>query len=331
MRHVPDISCSASRAYDLSDSTFQIPAGANDSTELLMAQDGGDFFQGVDQTLTTPAIPKFQRMAPPLTLPEQTPNPNHERPASVRYFLRPRPRIATPRRPTVTKDLAAALSEGMPGTGSDTSFEIPLSQTNSNDLITADNGRGFLGPGEADFSVDTLSPMTNTQLLSKVESQPACPSMPPLLHTVGNEATVGHSSPSRKNPKPRPKLATEDHQFSAAIDDTQPTAQRLEASNASSQKENAAEPSAPLAQEQPTVPKTSRTKAQRKRSAATSSQNGVPGVKAKRVSNSISCVNLYPHRLTVYGIHCFSRLSLTVEPRIPGRQNCRRLTMLMSC
>lgn len=288
-RHLPDISDSISGPFDFSESSFQIPTGANDSTDLLMAQDGRSFFNGIDQTLTTPAVSKLQREIASLKqLAEWTPNPTNERSAPTRYSLRPRNSIATPRRPALSKGIAAALITATPGNRTDASFEIPLGRANHDDLIVADNGKEFLGPGEADSPADLISPKKAAEASSTVLGLQPSSATPPISPIVGTERRDTHIPLSRKNSKPRPHLTTEDQRFSAASADVKIAAQPLESNNAAPRSEP--EPIS-VDQEQEMIPNRSNTRRLSKKSAVTVVQKSVPRVKSKRVSNTISCAN----------------------------------------
>ncbi|KAI0354659.1 hypothetical protein OH77DRAFT_1425745 [Trametes cingulata] len=144
LRHIPDLS-DASAVGDFSDASFQIPRAVGNADDLLLADDTMDFFNGVNDTLSTPAPPSKPAVQPPLTLAELTPRSKPMRAAVARSSLRPRPGVATPYKAVVASELSAALSEDLsPFRNQDPSFQIPPPQANGEDLLLAVDGVCFL-------------------------------------------------------------------------------------------------------------------------------------------------------------------------------------------
>ncbi|KAI0334006.1 hypothetical protein GY45DRAFT_140251 [Cubamyces sp. BRFM 1775] len=185
LRHIPDLS-DASVNADFSDASFQIPRTLG-STDDLLADDTMDFFNGANDTLSTPAPPS-RPLQPPLTLAELTPRSKPLRAVPVRSSLRPRPGVATPYKSTVADELTAAISEELsPFRHQDPSFQIPSSQSTGEDLLMADDAE-FLG--REDDSLGSVPPHAQSPLtLSQLSPGPsmrlrlpssASPSQPPI-------------------------------------------------------------------------------------------------------------------------------------------------------
>ncbi|PIL31312.1 hypothetical protein GSI_06010 [Ganoderma sinense ZZ0214-1] len=202
LRHIPDLS-DTSAMGDFSESSFQIPAAARQTDDLLLADNTIDFFNNAYDTFSTPAPPK-PPVQPPLTLAELTPRSKPVRAAPVRSSLRPRPGVPTPYRANVAQELSAALSEDLsPFRNQDPSFQIPSSQPHDdNILLMADDGDSFLS--EEQPSLDgsprcAPSPLTLSHL---------SPCRPPLDPSV----TLSDLPPHREFVDPLPsteEIATE--------------------------------------------------------------------------------------------------------------------------
>ena len=187
LRHIPDLS-DTSALGDFSESSFQIPAAARHTDDLLLADNTVDFFNNANDTFSTPA-PTQAPVQPPLTLAELTPRSKPARTAPVRSSLRPRPAVPTPYRANVAQGLSAALSEDLsPFRNRDPSFQIPPSQSHDgNDLLTEDDGDNFLSEEQPSLDASprraprplTLSQLTpgHPQLHTSV-----APSDPPPQH-----------------------------------------------------------------------------------------------------------------------------------------------------
>ncbi|CDO73411.1 hypothetical protein BN946_scf185013.g45 [Trametes cinnabarina] len=167
LRHIPDLS-DASGIADFSDASFQIPRAVGNTDDLLLADDTMDFFNGANDTLSTPAPPHRPTELPPLTLAELTPRSKPARTAPIRSSFRPRPGVATPFKAVVTKELTTALSEDLsPFRQRDPSFQIPSSQVHGEDLLMSNDAADFLG--QEDPSLDVVpsrapNPLTLSQL-----------------------------------------------------------------------------------------------------------------------------------------------------------------------
>ena len=318
MRHLPNIPIPATPNY--SESSFQIPTGLNATADLLMAQDGGDFFQGMDQALSTPAVSKTRRRIASLAHAEPTPNPR-ERPTPVRYSMRLRQRLASPQKPAVSSEPSAASTQSSRGLESDSSFEISLSQTtNPNDLIMADNGRDFLRPGEGDLLATPLSPAKKTRPSPEVESRHLSSAVPSVSNGVGTDSiAIGLSLPSSARPPSVPPLTTEDEPSNSDVCDTQPVAMASELNNTVPQLKADIITSS-NDEDQDIATRTSRTQRSSKKSAARILHEEVPGEKSKRVCNSISCANLRPPTNCVWYPLLSFRLPSTAGSQEPGRQ-----------
>ncbi|KAI0778841.1 hypothetical protein BD413DRAFT_490153 [Trametes elegans] len=139
LRYIPDLS-DASVVTDLSDASFQIPRAAGNNDDLLLADDTMDFFNGMNDTLSTPAPPRRQSPQPSLTLAELTPR---------------------------SKPLSTAISEELsPFRQQDPSFEIPMSQPNKEDNLLGDETISFLRHEESTLEsipLRAVSPPTLNQ------------------------------------------------------------------------------------------------------------------------------------------------------------------------
>ncbi|KAH9897677.1 hypothetical protein C8Q73DRAFT_743881 [Cubamyces lactineus] len=187
LRHIPDLSDVSVNA-DFSDASFQIPRTLGNTDDLL-ADDTMDFFNGANDTLSTPAPPS-RPMQPPLTLAELTPRSKPMRAVPVRSSLRPRPGIATPYRSTIADELTAAISEELsPFRHQDPSFQIPSSQSTGEALLMADNDAEFLGK-EGDSELCSMSPHAQSPLTSsQLSPGPAVGSRPPSS-ALPNQPTI---------------------------------------------------------------------------------------------------------------------------------------------
>ncbi|KAI0640124.1 hypothetical protein C8Q77DRAFT_1084800 [Trametes polyzona] len=171
LRHLPDLS-DASAMADFSDASFQIPRAVGNTVDLL-ADDTMDFFDGADDTLSTPAPPSKPAAQPPLTLAELTPRSKHIRSGPVRSSLRPRPGIATPYKAVVAHQLSAAISEDLsPLRSQDPSFQLPSHPANGDDLLMADISTNSLQ--EEGTSFDSIPPRARSPLtLSQLSPGPS--------------------------------------------------------------------------------------------------------------------------------------------------------------
>ncbi|KAI9066450.1 hypothetical protein FKP32DRAFT_1589518 [Trametes sanguinea] len=207
LRHIPDIS-DASAIADLSDASFQIPRAIGNTNDLLLADDTMDFFNGANDTLSTPVPPLKPSVLPPLTLAELTPGSKPVRAAPARSSLRPRPGVSTPFKAVVSRELTAALSEDLsPFRQRDPSFQIPSSQADGDDLLMSDDANDFLGQEEP--SLDPVprsaqSPLTLSQLTPG-----------PSMHMRPDPSVSPERSPS---PIPSSRTPTVDRDQGASVE-----------------------------------------------------------------------------------------------------------------
>ena len=193
LRHIPDLS-DASGIGELSDS-FQIPAAARHADDLLLADDTTDFFANINDTLSTPALPR-PAVQPPLTLAELTPRSVPVRAAAVRSSLRPRPGVATPYRASIAQELSAALSEELsPFRKQDLSFQIPPAQEHGDTDLMADDGDQFLAEEQPSFGVIQARAFVTVNL-SQLTPVPA----------IGASTSVTPNSPTQLSLEPLPSV-----------------------------------------------------------------------------------------------------------------------------
>lgn len=176
---------------DYSEASFQIPVAASSSSNLLLADESGDFFNETDLTLTTPAVPRRARLVddPPAAA-EPTPRSRLPRMPVRRSPRKHRgtPVIATPLKPAVARDLSAALDDTLsPFRRPEQSFQIPAMADATADMLLADDDGGALfgAGGEASFGdaparADVPEPLT----LSQLTSPPKAPSSPPVIRSL---------------------------------------------------------------------------------------------------------------------------------------------------
>ena len=149
---------------DVSDSSFQIPAASSSSSDLLLADDSTDFFQGMNDTFATPAaIPGRVFKQPDLTLEELTPRSKSSRTQPLRPFPKARPVIPSPLKRAVAHDLSTAIEEALsPLKSNELSFAIPRLGAEVNELLLAETS-DFLKSGGAEISITDELPSTPTQ------------------------------------------------------------------------------------------------------------------------------------------------------------------------
>ncbi|OJT03096.1 hypothetical protein TRAPUB_6439 [Trametes pubescens] len=216
LRHIPDIS-NASAIADFSDASFQIPRAADD---LLLADDTIDFFNGADDTLSTPAPPSRPAPQPPLTLAELTPRSKPMRAVPVRSSLRPRPGIATPHKAAVVNKLSAALAEDLsPFRHQDPSFQIPPQQTDAEDLLMADEGSNFFQGEEpwqdsvpsrarSPLTLSQLSPGPHKRMPSPTNSDAPSSTIRPSYSVIANDGVAVAAAYERDIADIQPPAAT---------------------------------------------------------------------------------------------------------------------------
>nr|VWO96670.1 Cross-pathway control protein A [Ganoderma boninense] len=161
LRYIPDLS-DTSAIGDFSESSFQIPATARQTDDLLLDDNTLDFFNNANDTFSTPPPPQ-PTVQPPLTLAELTPRPKPVRAAPIRSSLRPRPGVATPYKANVAQELSAAISEDLsPFRNQDPSFQIPSSQPHGdNILLMADDGDNFLSEEQPSLDASPRVPLSD--------------------------------------------------------------------------------------------------------------------------------------------------------------------------
>ncbi|KAH8094733.1 hypothetical protein BXZ70DRAFT_947304 [Cristinia sonorae] len=170
-RHLPDLS-DASGFGDYSNTSFQIPLASSESNDLLLADDS-DFLHGLDEA-NTPGVHRIQpRNQAPLTLEELTPRSTRLRFAATPSSFKPRPRIPSPLKPQVTRDLSIALDEALsPLKSQDNTFSIPSTSSSRVNLLTTEVS-GFFQPGQADFTFsDEPEPDQESLTLSQLTPGP---------------------------------------------------------------------------------------------------------------------------------------------------------------
>ncbi|KAI8990656.1 hypothetical protein BD414DRAFT_307741 [Trametes punicea] len=214
LRHIPDLS-DASAIADFSDASFQIPPAVGNADDLLLADDSLDFFNGANDTLSTPAPSSRPVAQPPLTLAEVTPRSQPARTAAARSSLRPRPGIATPYKAVVTKELATALSDDLsPFRQQDPSFQIPPPRTGGEGFLIADGSADFLGQEEP--SLDASPPRASNPLtLSQLTTGP--------LVGIGLTSSASPSSPCSQAPYIEATSTAREQQTSIEKSESHPT------------------------------------------------------------------------------------------------------------